>query len=169
MKFPSCLFTFSRIIPVLFCLVPKADSSFVFVQFLLRHNWHIMSISAVQNNDSVFVYIAKWSLTIVKLVNIHYRTYLQFFLFFLMIRTFKIFLSNFQIYSTVVTMLYVASLGLNHFTTGILYLLTHFAPYPCNHPSVFHIYDLGVLSLLVFLLSFLFFILFYYFVVVVLF
>ena len=77
-----------------------------FIEIKLTFN--IISVLVAQHNDLIYVYIAKWSTT-VSLVNIHHHTQLQFF--FLVVKTFQIyFLSSFQIYITVltiVTMLYI--------------------------------------------------------------
>ena len=64
------------------------------------------------HNDSISVYIAKWSLQC--LINIHYHTQLQIFFLWWVFKIHS--LSNFRLYSiellAIVTMLYITSPGL---------------------------------------------------------
>ena len=92
----------------------------------------------------------------ISLVNVHHHTCYSYKIFFLVMRTFKIYyFSNLQICNTVllttVNMLYITSPWLLYFITRNLYLLTpstHFThPPPSasgNHRSAFCIYETGI-------------------------
>ena len=71
---------------------------------------NIILASGIQHNDLIFVYTAKWSPQL-SLVNIYHQTCYKFF--FPCDENFQIyFLSNFQIYNTVLTLvtsLYITS------------------------------------------------------------
>ena len=93
-------------------------------------------------------------ITTVRLVNLHHHTLLNFFLFLLVLKTFKIYpLSNFQIFDTVlltlVTKLYVPFPWLIYFITGSLYLFDPLHPTSDNYQSVLCICELAIFFFLV--------------------